>query len=303
MRGGTITPVRDLHSFVSMYGLAALSVAAIVLFCEPDYGGSSWLDLIKSDCIWKDHSSMSVKVTFAGTGDAFGSGGRFNTCFVVEAADICFAIDFGATSLNALNVLGFPHNKIDVILLTHLHGDHCAGVASLMLDAMLGAKRQTSLTIAGPRETRGHLPKVQDALFPGSGGMTPKFDVEVIEMDTMKSCDICGLKVTTWPALHTEATNPTSMRVEVDGKVIAYSGDSAWTEHIPVVADDADLFISECYMFEKRVPFHMNYPDLIEHKDEITAKRMILTHLGPEMLANKENVSEECAFDGLVVEV
>lgn len=246
---------------------------------------------------------MTVKVTFAGTGDAFGSGGRYNTCFVVEAPDICFAIDFGATSLNALNAIGFHHNRIDVILLTHLHGDHCAGVPSLLLDAMLGARRRTPLVVAGPRETRARLPRIQEALFPGSGGMTPKFDVEVIDMETMTPHDIRGLNITTWPAVHTEATNPTSMRVEVAGKVIAYSGDSAWTEHMPDVARGADLFIAECYFFEKRVPFHMNYPDLREHRDEIEAKRVVLTHMGPEMLARQDDVAEECAHDGQVIEL
>lgn len=246
---------------------------------------------------------MSVKVTFAGTGDAFGSGGRFNTCFVVEAPGICFAIDFGATSLNALNALGLPHNRIDVILLTHLHGDHCAGVPSLLLDAMLGAKRQTPLTIAGPRETKARLAEIQKALFPGSEGMTPEFGVEIVEMDTMTPLEVRGLKVTTWPAEHTPATNPTSMRVEVDSRVIAYSGDSAWTEHMPDVARGADLFITECYFREKRVPFHMNYPELKEHWHELEAKRIVLTHMGPEMLAHLDEINEECAFDGMVIEL
>ena len=87
------------------------------------------------------------------------------------------------------------------------------------------------------------------------------------------------------------------------GKVSAYSGDTSWTEHIPEVARDADLFITECYFFEKQVPFHMNYPDLVAHRGEITAKRMILTHMGPEMLANLDKVEEECAHDGLVLEI
>ena len=246
---------------------------------------------------------MTLKVTFAGSGDAFGSGGRLNTCILVEAPEICFAIDFGASSVIALNALGIPHNNIDVILLTHLHGDHCGGVCSLLIDAMLGAKRQTPLTIAGPLKTRAHLPTVQEALFPGSAGMKPKFAVDVIDMDVLTPHEINGLKVTTYPAIHTEATNPTSMRIEVAGKTIAYTGDSAWTEHIPDVARDADLFISECYFYEKRVPFHMNYPDLKEHEGELSAKRTILTHMGPEMLAAQDRVEEECAFDGMVVEL
>jgi ribonuclease BN (tRNA processing enzyme) len=246
---------------------------------------------------------MSVKVTFAGTGDAFGSGGRFNTCFIVETAEICFAIDFGATSLSALNALGFAHNDIDVILLTHLHGDHCAGVPCLLMDAMLGAKRQTPLIIAGPRGTKKKLPEIQEALFPGSARMTPKFNVEIVEMEMMTPHDIQSLKVTTWPAVHTEAANPTSMRVDAGGKVISYTGDSAWTNHIPELARGADLFISECYFYEKNVSFHMNYPDLKAHWDELDAKRIVLTHMGPEMLAHQHEVPEQCAYDGLVIEL
>ncbi len=246
---------------------------------------------------------MSVTVTFAGSGDAFGSGGRLNTCILVEAPDICFAIDFGASSLVALNALDIPHNRIDLILLTHLHGDHCGGVSSLLIDAMLGAKRETPLTIAGPKDTIVHLPKVQEALFPGSGEMKPNFTFETLEMEAMKPHEIKGLIVTTYPAIHTRATNPTSMRVEVAGKVISYTGDSAWTEHMPGLARGADLFISECYFFKKRVPFHMNYPDLEDHRHELDAKRIVLTHLGPEMLRHKDDVQEDCAYDGLVIEL
>ena len=134
-------------------------------------------------------------------------------------------------------------------------------------------------------------------------GMTPKFEVETIGMEVLTPHEIRGLGVTTYPAIHTQASNPTSMRVEVAGKVIAYTGDSAWTKHMPELARGADLFISECYFFKKSVPFHMNYPDLKEHRDELQAKRMVLTHLGPEMLERRHEIPEECAYDGLVIEL
>ena len=246
---------------------------------------------------------MSVIVTFAGSGDAFGSGGRLNTCIIVDAPGIRFAIDFGASSLIALNKLDIPHNSIDLILLTHIHGDHCAGVPAMVMDAMLGAKRQTPLTIAGPMETEARLMDVAEALFPGMHAMTPKFDITTIEMETLVQHAIGDIKVTTYPAIHTVQTNPTSMRVEVAGKVIAYTGDSAWTEHIPALARDADLFITECYFHTKPVPFHMNYRDIEAHRDELTPKRMVLTHMGPEMLERQGDVSEQCAYDGLVIEI
>ena len=54
---------------------------------------------------------------------------------------------------------------------------------------------------------------------------------------------------------------------------------------------------------QKPVPFHLNYPVLKDRLPELDAKRVILTHMHKEMLAEVDNVPEECAYDGLVVEI
>ena len=168
---------------------------------------------------------MSINVTFVGSGDAFGSGGQFQTCILVDAPGIRFAIDFGTSSLIALNKLGIAHNAIDAIVLTHLHGDHCGGIPFLLMDAMLGAKRQSPLVIIGPVDTKARLEVVSDSLMPGIDGMTPKFPIEYVELETLRQRDVGVLKITNYPANHTKQTNPTAVRIKVGGKVIAYSGD------------------------------------------------------------------------------
>ena len=70
---------------------------------------------------------MSLTVRFVGSGDSFGSGGRFQTCIVVDGPGSRFA-DSAPSSLIALAQQGIEHNSLDAILLTHLHGDHCGGV-------------------------------------------------------------------------------------------------------------------------------------------------------------------------------
>jgi len=110
---------------------------------------------------------MSLTVRFVGSGDSFGSGGRFQTCIVVDGPRSRFAIDFGASSLIALAQQGIEHNSLDAILLTHLHGDHCGGVPFLLMDAMLAARRTRPLIIAGPRDLRPRLDALREALFPG----------------------------------------------------------------------------------------------------------------------------------------
>jgi ribonuclease BN (tRNA processing enzyme) len=244
---------------------------------------------------------MPVTVQFVGSGDSFGSGGRFQTCILVDGPRSRIAIDFGASSLIALAQQGIEPNSIDAILLTHLHGDHCGGVPFLLIDAMLASRRTRQLTIAGPPETRSRLDQIREALFPGSSVMVPRFPVEVIEMIPGRPCPVLDLVVTPEPARHVSETNPTALRVEVGDKVVAYTGDTEWTDDVARAARGADLLIAECYFHDKPVPWHLNYPALAAVRREAAPKRLILTHMSREMLAHAAAIPEECAHDGLVI--
>ena len=67
-----------------------------------------------------------MRVQFLGCGDAFGSGGRFNTCFHVTNGLTQFLVDCGASSMIAIRRFGVEPNAIETIFITHLHGDHFA---------------------------------------------------------------------------------------------------------------------------------------------------------------------------------
>ena len=246
---------------------------------------------------------MKVSVRFVGSGDSFGSGGRFQTCILVDGDGTRFAIDFGTSSLIALNQQGIEHNSIDAILLTHLHGDHCGGVPFMLMDAMLGARRSRPLTIAGPHDTRARMAVIAEALFPGSEVMVPKFPLDYVEMEVGHTNAVRNLRVTPYAAKHTRQTNPTFLRVEVGDKVIAYTGDGEWTDEMAKMGQGADLVVAECYYYEKPIKWHLNYPALVEHVRDFGAKRVILTHMSREMLLHAKDVPEESAHDGMVVEV
>jgi ribonuclease BN (tRNA processing enzyme) len=78
-----------------------------------------------------------MRLTIVGCGDAFGSGGRFNTCFKIDAKHAAILLDCGASSLVALKAHHIDPNAIDAIVLSHLHGDHFGGLPFLLLDAQL----------------------------------------------------------------------------------------------------------------------------------------------------------------------
>ncbi len=244
---------------------------------------------------------MSVAVHFVGSGDSFGSGGRFQTCILVDGPGCRFAVDFGTSSLIALAQQGIEHNSIDAIVLSHLHGDHCGGVPFLLIDAMLAARRTRPLTIAGPRDLRARMDAIREALFPGSHMMTPRFPLHWIEMEPGRPHTVLDMVVTPERARHTEETNPTALRVEVGDRVVTYTGDTEWTEDVARAARGADLLIAECYFYDKPVKWHLNYPDVVAHAGRVGAKRLVLTHMSREMLAHAATVPEECAHDGLVI--
>jgi ribonuclease BN (tRNA processing enzyme) len=248
-------------------------------------------------------AQMSVKVTFLGSGDSFGSGGRFQTCILVDTPTTRFLIDCGASSMIAMRAQGIEPNEIDVILLSHLHGDHCAGVPFILLDAMLGSKRQKPLVIAGPRGMPRRMDEVREALFPGSGIMKPRFPLEWIELEPGETAKIGSLAVRAWPAIHTAETLPLMLRVDCDGKSIAFTGDTDWTDDLIPLAENADLLIAECYFYDKPIKMHMTYQKLAQHREQLKSRKVVLTHMSPEMLANQSRVTELCAHDGMVIEI
>lgn len=109
-----------------------------------------------------------MEVRVLGCGDAFGSGGRLHTCFHVRAASTRFLMDYGASALIAMRRFGVDPNGVETVFLTHLHGDHFAGLPFLILDAQLVSRRTTPLTIVGPPGLGERLPALMEAMFPGS---------------------------------------------------------------------------------------------------------------------------------------
>jgi ribonuclease BN (tRNA processing enzyme) len=246
---------------------------------------------------------MDASIRFIGSGDSFGAGGRFQTCILGDIGGKRFLLDCGASSLIAMRAQGIDPNSIDVILLTHMHGDHCAGVPFLLVDAMLGAKRARPLAVAGPAGSAQRMEALREALFPGSHVMVPKFPYGYVEL--VPGCPnlVAGLNVTSYPALHTPETSPSILRVEFAGKTVTYTGDTEWTEALVAAADGADLLISECCFYDKPVRMHMNYVTLKRHLPRLNARSVVLTHMSGEMLGHVHEVPERCATDGMVIAI
>ncbi len=243
-----------------------------------------------------------MQLQFVGCGDALGSGGRLNTCFHLTGASVNFLIDCGASSLPGLKRLGIVRDEIDLILITHFHGDHFGGLPFLLLDAQF-TRRSRPLVIAGPSGIEAKLAQLMETLFEHSSKTKPRFDLAVVELAPELSRSFGEVKVTPYPVVHGESGGPfLAYRIEAEGRVITYSADTEWTETLIPAAANADLFIAEAYYYDKVVKNHLSLKTLETHLPAINAKRLILTHMSDDMLGRLQELSYVTAADGMIVE-
>lgn len=239
----------------------------------------------------------NVRLRFLGSGDNFGSGGRFQACIHVDAGKSRFLIDCGASSLIPMKRAGIRSDGIDIILISHLHGDHFGGIPFFILDAQLITRRETPLVIAGPPGLTARVREAMEIFYPGSSGIERKFTIEYVEMTEGEKTRIGDIAVIPLRVIHGSGAPSYALRVECAGKVIAYSGDTEWTDALRTAADGADLFICESYGFEKQLKNHLNYRTLMAHRAELGCKRLIITHMGEETLNRLGEIELEVAQD------
>jgi len=246
-----------------------------------------------------------MRLTVAGSGDAFGSGGRLNTCFWLETAKGTLLVDCGASVLPALKMRALEPNRIDAIILSHLHGDHFGGIPFLLLDGQFLSRREKLLLIAGPPGTRARIDAALEVFFPKSTGTKWRFPWRVEEIAAGVEADVLGHSLLTAEVLHQSGAPSTALRVSDGEKVFAYSGDTEWTDALLPIARDANLFVCECYVYAGRLTGHMSWEILKARLADLRARRIMITHMNPSVLARLDEIKAAgllAADDGLRIE-
>jgi ribonuclease BN (tRNA processing enzyme) len=244
-----------------------------------------------------------MRVRFVGSGDAFGSGGRWQTCIHLSGDGQVLLVDCGATSLTALRAQGLDPGAIGAVAITHLHGDHFGGLPFLILDGQF-RHRTAPLLVAGPPGIGDRLVQAMETLFPGSSQVARRFAVRVTELATDGTPAMLGAAtVRGWEVSHPSGAPPLALRIDLAGASFAYSGDTEWTAALTRVAAGADLFAVEAYTYDRPIRYHLDYQTLHAHLPEIGAQRVSLTHMSADMLARLADSELPAAYDGMVVEL
>ena len=115
---------------------------------------------------------------------------------MVEGEQSTALIDCGPSSLISMKQRGVSPNQVDVILLTHLHGDHFGGIPFFLLDAAFASRRSTPLVVAGPPGARERIRAAQEVLFPTSSTLPWRYGLDILELEPGQTHRIRDLDVT-----------------------------------------------------------------------------------------------------------
>ena len=247
--------------------------------------------------------SNDVSIQILGGGDAFGSGGNFQTSFYVSGRDFHFLVDCGATALISMKRHFVAPELIDTILLTHLHGDHFSGISFFLLDAQYVQQRKHPLHIVGPEGTEEKVFNALEIFYPGIEIEKFSYFIKFREYKSFETFEAGPLQITAFPVIHAPGAKPHGFRIKFEEKTLAFSGDTTWDDVLYKIAADSDLFMCECNFYDTTNDNHLNYKQLQEKVIGLKCKQIILNHLGDEMLANIEKVELPIAEDGKIFKV
>jgi ribonuclease BN (tRNA processing enzyme) len=244
-----------------------------------------------------------MKLHVLGCGDAFGSGGRHQSGYLVEASDRLFLLDCGPTTLLAMKRAGLNPSDLDAIILSHLHGDHFGGIPFFFIEYLYRKPRDNPLTIAGPPGVEERVRGLFELMY-GNGQNVkeiPPTHFRVLSPQQQQSVN--GVEVFPFRVPHQTHDTSLGLRVGYEGKQILFSGDSAWTDLFVGHARGVDLFLCECSFYSEQPGMHVNYLGLQANLSRLDCKKLVLTHMGEEMLARRHEVTATLAEDGMVIEI
>ena len=242
-------------------------------------------------------------LTCAGTGDAFATAGRFQTCFHLKTPAHQLLIDCGASSLHALHQQQVDLNAVDAILITHYHGDHFAGIPFFLLACQYKIGRTAPLVIAGPGDPESRVHHLLRAIYPKEERHQFSFPITFVSLPSDQTVPILDCEVTAIPVTHSAGADAHGLRIRCGEKTIAYSGDSQWMNRLPDLARNTALFICECYSHRDAIPNHMNWVELQERRTELATERLVFTHMGDTMFGEGAPLHPDLLFDGAVLKI
>ena len=225
-----------------------------------------------------------MKLVVLGSGTSVPHPQRAAPAFWLETATGSVLLDCGADSAHRMTQERVDWPNLDAVWISHLHLDHCGGLASFLFGlkwAPQTAGRQTPLKIFGCQGIGKLLQAIDQSnnyrLF------EQRFPIELQEVSGGANFEIiAGLRAQTFSTPHTRESLALRL-ADSDGTSVVYSSDTGYSEELASFAHGADLLILECSFWRnKPTPKHLELAEAIRLAQIAQPRQLVLTHLYPE---------------------
>lgn len=219
-----------------------------------------------------------MKLTVLGNNGPFPAAGGACSGYLLQSAKANIMIDCGnGTLANLQKIIGI--DKLDAIILTHLHNDHVSDMHVLKYAIQIKRKRGVSISLLkvyAPSEPAEEYKRLDEK------------DAFILEHITDDSkIEIGDITLTFAPMKH--PSKDYAVCAECGGKKFVFSGDTSWIDNVVDFARDADMLMLDAGLLEKDLTegaVHMTAAQCGKAAALAGAKRLLLTHFWPDYDVN-----------------
>ena len=236
-----------------------------------------------------------MKLTILGCGTCAIDLEHKQSGYLLEADDKKYLFDSGPGVMYRLLEIGVFPFDFDHMFYTHTHNDHINDLPAIIWSNQYKHKRKKPMHVYGPTGFKEYMETLVEKIM---GKDFLKFPIEVSEV-TNKTFAVDNLKITTKELDH---YNNIAYRVEHNGKVIVYTGDTEYTDSLMEICKGADLVIMECGQPDTDSEIvHMTPSKCAKVASQANIKKMVLVHLYPQLSPSTALSEARKGFEGEVV--
>jgi ribonuclease BN (tRNA processing enzyme) len=255
-----------------------------------------------------------MQLVVLGSGTSVPHAQRASAAFWLKTDTGSILLDCGTEAAHRMAQENLDWPNLDAIWISHLHLDHCGGLASLLFGLKWAPQTQTRhkplkiFACTGTEQLLRAIDATNDY-----GLLKQPFPVEMNELAESHA----GLELL--PGLHAQTFSTPHRRESLairvnDGSkaTLVYSSDTGYSEELAQFARGVDLLILECsFRRNKPVTTHLELTEAMRMAQIAEPRKLLLTHLYPEW--DGIDIEEEArelwagrtiaARDGLRVEI
>ena len=275
-------------------------------------------------CLYAD-----TKLLILGSGTPNPDPERSGSAYAIVTNGQSYLVDFGPGVIRRASAFSpswggefesMEIQNLNYAFLTHLHSDHSAGLADLILSPWV-LEREEPLNLFGPRGLKRMADKITDAYqididyrINGSQPSNPEgYKTKVTEIAEGIIYEDKYISVEAFENNHGDFKNSFGFVFTTKDKKIVISGDTAYSQKVIEKSKEADILVHEVYSekgFKEKTrdwqiyhkAHHTSAPDVGKIASMSKPKKLVLSHI--LFWGNsKESIVEEVKsnFDGEVI--